>query len=40
LKPAEGAKVLDNSALTVDECVKAVLDWWEASRDWPAVSSS
>jgi 3-phosphoshikimate 1-carboxyvinyltransferase len=32
LKPAEGAKVLDNSALTVDECVKAVLDWWAASR--------
>jgi 3-phosphoshikimate 1-carboxyvinyltransferase len=32
LKPAEGAKVLDNSALTIDECVKAVLDWWEASR--------
>jgi 3-phosphoshikimate 1-carboxyvinyltransferase len=34
LKPAEGAKVLDNSALTIDECVKAVLDWWEASRDF------
>jgi len=32
LKPAEGAKVLDNSALTIDECVKAVLDWWAASQ--------
>ena len=37
LKPAEGAKVLDNSALTIDECVKAVLDWWAASRNWPAA---
>ncbi|KQU73330.1 MULTISPECIES: bifunctional 3-phosphoshikimate 1-carboxyvinyltransferase/cytidylate kinase [unclassified Rhizobacter] len=32
LKPAEGAKVLDNSALTIDECVKAVLDWWASSQ--------
>jgi 3-phosphoshikimate 1-carboxyvinyltransferase len=32
LKPAEGAKVLDNSALTIDECVKAVLDWWAGSH--------
>jgi len=32
LKPAEGAKVLDNSALTIDECVEAVLDWWAQSR--------
>ena len=32
LKPAEEAKVLDNSALTVDDCVKAVLDWWSLQR--------
>ncbi|MET0543965.1 MAG: bifunctional 3-phosphoshikimate 1-carboxyvinyltransferase/cytidylate kinase [Variovorax sp.] len=29
LKPAEDAMVLDNSALTVDECVAVVLDWWQ-----------
>ncbi len=28
LKPAEDAMVLDNSALTVDQCVAVVLDWW------------
>jgi len=32
LKPAEGAKVLDNSALSIDDCVKAVLGWWAESR--------
>jgi 3-phosphoshikimate 1-carboxyvinyltransferase len=29
LKPAEDAMVLDNSALTVNECVAVVLDWWQ-----------
>ncbi len=29
LKPAADAMVLDNSALTVDECVAVVLDWWQ-----------
>jgi 3-phosphoshikimate 1-carboxyvinyltransferase len=29
LKPAEDAKLLDNSALTVDACVEVVLDWWQ-----------
>lgn len=29
LKPAQDAMVLDNSALTVDECVAVVLDWWQ-----------
>ncbi|MEO8156048.1 MAG: bifunctional 3-phosphoshikimate 1-carboxyvinyltransferase/cytidylate kinase, partial [Rhizobacter sp.] len=29
LKPAEDAMVLDNSALTVDECVAVVLGWWQ-----------
>lgn len=29
LKPAEDAMVLDNSALTVDQCVAVVLDWWQ-----------
>jgi 3-phosphoshikimate 1-carboxyvinyltransferase len=29
LKPAEDAMVLDNSALSVDECVAVVLEWWQ-----------
>jgi 3-phosphoshikimate 1-carboxyvinyltransferase len=32
LKPAEDAMVLDNSALTVDECVAVVLGWWQQRR--------
>jgi 3-phosphoshikimate 1-carboxyvinyltransferase len=32
LKPAEDAMVLDNSALTVDECVAVVLDWWRSRQ--------
>jgi 3-phosphoshikimate 1-carboxyvinyltransferase len=28
LKPAEDAQLLDNSALTVDQSVAVVLDWW------------
>jgi len=32
LKPAEDAMVLDNSALTVDECVKVVLGWWQSRQ--------
>ena len=29
LKPAEDALVLDNSELTVDQCVAQVLEWWQ-----------
>ena len=29
LKPAEDAMVLDNSALSVDQCVAVVLEWWQ-----------
>lgn len=32
LKPAEDAMVLDNSALTVDECVAVVLGWWRSRQ--------
>ena len=32
LKPAEDAMVLDNSALTVDECVAVVLNWWQSRQ--------
>jgi 3-phosphoshikimate 1-carboxyvinyltransferase len=29
LKPAVDAKVLDNSELSVDQCVARVLEWWQ-----------
>jgi len=32
LKPAEDALLLDNSALSVDECVEIVLGWWQQRR--------
>jgi 3-phosphoshikimate 1-carboxyvinyltransferase len=33
LKPAEDAVLLDNSGMTVDECVAFVLAKWEESRE-------
>jgi 3-phosphoshikimate 1-carboxyvinyltransferase len=35
LKPAQDAMLLDNSALTVDESVAAVLQWWAQRRPFP-----
>lgn len=32
LKPAEDAKLLDNSDLTVDQSVEIVLDWWQSKQ--------
>lgn len=32
LKPAEDAKLLDNSSLSIDECVDAVLGWWQQKQ--------
>ena len=32
LKPAEGARLLDNSTLTIDESVRQVLAWWSQTR--------
>ncbi len=32
LKPAEDAKLLDNSDLTVDESVEIVLNWWQSKQ--------
>jgi len=29
LKPAEDAMLLDNSALSIEQSVEAVLDWWQ-----------
>jgi len=39
LKPAEDAVLLDNSALTIDESVDAVLGWWQQRNPFgPATS--
>lgn len=32
LKPAQEARLLDNSALSIEASVDQVLDWWEAAR--------
>lgn len=36
LMAAEDAKLLDNSALSIDQCVDQVLDWWAAVRPFPS----
>jgi 3-phosphoshikimate 1-carboxyvinyltransferase len=36
LKPADDAMLLDNSALTVDESVAVVLEWWADRRPFQA----
>jgi 3-phosphoshikimate 1-carboxyvinyltransferase len=36
LKPAEDAMLLDNSALTIEESVDQVLDWWRQRNPFPA----
>jgi 3-phosphoshikimate 1-carboxyvinyltransferase len=32
LKPADNAKLLDNSELSVEKSVVQVLDWWQGTR--------
>jgi 3-phosphoshikimate 1-carboxyvinyltransferase len=32
LKPAEGAKLLDNSDLSIAQSVQQVLDWWQSQQ--------
>ena len=32
LKPAETAKLLDNSDLSIEKSVRQVLDWWQGTR--------
>jgi 3-phosphoshikimate 1-carboxyvinyltransferase len=36
LKPAQDARLLDNSDLTVEECVDLVLDWWQSKQPFSA----
>ena len=38
LKPAQDAKLLDNSALTVEASVKQVLDWWQGKQPFSLTS--
>ncbi len=37
LKPAEDAKLLDNSDLTVEESVDLVLNWWQSKQPFQTV---
>ena len=37
LKPAEDAKLLDNSDLTVEESVELVLNWWQGKQSFGTV---
>jgi len=32
LKPAENAKLLDNSDLTIEKSLDQVIDWWQGTR--------
>jgi len=32
LKPAQDAKLLDNSDLSIEKSVDAVLDWWQSKQ--------
>ena len=35
LKPAEGARLLDNSEQSIEQSVQQVLDWWQACNSGP-----
>ncbi|NDP38840.1 MAG: bifunctional 3-phosphoshikimate 1-carboxyvinyltransferase/cytidylate kinase [Rhodoferax sp.] len=37
LKPAQDAKLLDNSDLTVEESVNLVLDWWQSKQPFRVI---
>jgi 3-phosphoshikimate 1-carboxyvinyltransferase len=32
LKPAQDAKLLDNSELTIEKSTELVMDWWRGNR--------
>ena len=40
LKPAQDARVLDNSTLTIDEAVDQVLAWWQERQPFAASAQS
>ena len=37
LKPAQDARLLDNSDLTIEESVDLVLDWWQGTQPFGSV---
>ena len=37
LKPAQDAKLLDNSDLTVEESLNLVLNWWQSKQPFKAI---
>jgi 3-phosphoshikimate 1-carboxyvinyltransferase len=37
LKPAQDAKALDNSDLSIEESVALVLDWWQGKQPFGSV---
>ncbi|MFZ5520046.1 MAG: bifunctional 3-phosphoshikimate 1-carboxyvinyltransferase/cytidylate kinase [Pseudomonadota bacterium] len=40
LKPAEDARLLDNSEMSIDESVDAVLQWWEAGQPFVGLDTA
>jgi len=36
LKPAQGARLLDNSELSIEESIDLVMDWWQAQQPFGA----
>ena len=40
LKPAEDARLLDNSEMSIDQSVDAVLAWWEAGKPFAASGAA
>ena len=37
LKPAQDARLLDNSDLTIEESVDLVLDWWQGTQPFRSI---
>jgi 3-phosphoshikimate 1-carboxyvinyltransferase len=40
LKPARGAQLLDNSALSIEQSVQQVLDWWQSQQPFGKTPES
>ncbi|MBI5333761.1 MAG: bifunctional 3-phosphoshikimate 1-carboxyvinyltransferase/cytidylate kinase [Burkholderiales bacterium] len=40
LRPAEDARLLDNSEMSIDQSVEAVLAWWEAGKPFAASGAA
>jgi 3-phosphoshikimate 1-carboxyvinyltransferase len=40
LKPAQDARLLDNSALSIEQSVQQVLNWWQAQQPFEATTAA